>query len=202
MMNVTIDGKAVQVEEPISILEAAKQQGIKIPTLCYNEHFSAWGGCRLCVVEVAAARAPDRFRLLPACSTPVEDGQVIKTDTERVAEGRKFVVELLLSRCPGSEEIQELAAGFGVTRDGGDLDVVGRYLLQRATPPEETNCILCGQCVRVCQEVTERNALAFTKRGIKRKVRSPFGKIAETCIGCGSCAYVCPTNTITIEEAG
>jgi predicted molibdopterin-dependent oxidoreductase YjgC len=97
--------------------------------------------------------------------------------------------------------ILELAREMGVEPDGQNLDVVGQYLLHRAPRREATNCILCGLCVRVCQQVPERYALSFKDRGITRKVTPPFERVAESCIGCGSCAYVCPTKTITIEEA-
>ena len=106
-----------------------------------------------------------------------------------------------VSRCPESETLQQLAVELGVPEDHSRLDPVGAYLLDRAPRPEDTVCIRCGLCVRVCAEITERHAISFKGRGMKRKVVSPFAKVAESCIGCGSCAYVCPTNAITIEEA-
>ena len=201
MSTATIDSKDIQLEETTTILEAAKQEGIWIPTLCHNEHVTPFGGCRVCLVEVASSAAPERTRLLPACSSRMEKGLIVTTDSERVKAARRFVIELLLARCPEAEEIRELAERLGVSAEGDSLDVVGRYLLQRAPRREQTDCVLCSLCVRVCAEVTERHAISFSKRGIERKVKTPFDKVSETCIGCGSCAYVCPTNTITIEEA-
>jgi NADH dehydrogenase/NADH:ubiquinone oxidoreductase subunit G len=84
----------------------------------------------------------------------------------------------------------------------GALDTVAEYLLVRSPRREPTRCILCALCVRVCAQVPERHALSLSKRGIQRKAISPFGKVAETCIGCGSCVYVCPTKTVKVEEAG
>jgi NADH dehydrogenase/NADH:ubiquinone oxidoreductase subunit G len=201
MAIITIDGRELEFEESLMILEAAKKLQIKIPTLCYNEHLAPYGGCRICLVEVSTQAAPERKRLVPACSVPASDGMIVVTDCRRVQESRRFVIELLLSRCPESETILELAVQMGVDPEGENLDTVGRYLLHRAPKRKDTNCILCGLCVRVCQQIPERYALSLKQRGIHRMVTPPFEKVAESCIGCGSCAYVCPTKTITVEEA-
>ena len=127
---------------------------------------------------------------------------IVVTDSPRVLESRRFIIELFLSRCPDAEAIRNMALELGVDPEGEDLDVVGQYLLKRAPRREPTNCILCSLCVRVCQQIPERYALSLKGRGITRKATPPFEKVAETCIGCGSCAYVCPTDTITVEEVG
>jgi len=201
MAVITIDGRQLEFEQTLTILEAAKRLQIKIPTLCYNEHLSPYGGCRICLVEAASAAAPDRSRLVPACTTPAENGMTVSTDSDRVRDERRFIIELFLSRCPEAEPIRKMAAEMGVDPQGGNLDTVGEYLLHRAPRRAATNCILCGLCVRVCQQIPERYALSLKNRGIHRKVTPPFERVAESCIGCGSCAYVCPTKTITIEEA-
>ncbi len=201
MAKINIDGRDLEFEEQLTILDAAKKLQIKIPTLCYNEHLAPYGGCRICLVEAATQAAPQRSRLVPACTAPAADGMIVVTNSERVLESRRFIIELFLSRCPESEQIRSMAAEMGVQPDGQNLDVVGQYLLQRAPKREATNCILCGLCVRVCQQIPERFALSLKERGIHRKVTPPFEKVAESCIGCGSCAYVCPTKTITVEEA-
>ena len=202
MAKITIDGKELEFDEQLMILEAAKKLQIKIPTLCYNEHLAPYGGCRICLVETSTQAAPERSRLVPSCSVPATDGMIVVTNSQRVLESRRFVIELLLSRCPESQVIRDTAAEMGVDPDGQNLDVVGHYLHKRAPRREATNCILCGLCVRVCQQIPQRHALSLKERGIHRKVTPPFEKVAVSCIGCGSCAYVCPTKTITIEEAG
>jgi bidirectional [NiFe] hydrogenase diaphorase subunit len=201
MATITIDGKKLDFEAGLTILQSARKLQVHIPTLCYNEHLEPYGGCRICLVEATAQAASARARLVPACSAPAEDGMVVATASPRVLEARRFIIALLLSRCPSSEQIQALAAEAGLVAGSPDLDVVSRYLIERAPRREETRCILCALCVRVCAQVPERYALSLSARGIQRKAVSPFGKVAESCIGCGSCAYVCPTKTITIEEA-
>jgi bidirectional [NiFe] hydrogenase diaphorase subunit len=198
MATISIDDRRLEFQPPMTILEGARKLGIPIPTLCFNEHLTPYGGCRICLVEVSAA---GRGRLLPACATPAEDGMSVITASERVQEARKFIIELLLSRAPDSPELQVIAKSLGVD-PAGALDPVAEYLLVRSPRREPTRCILCALCVRVCAQVPERHALSLSKRGIERKPISPFGKVAETCIGCGSCVYVCPTKTVKVEEAG
>jgi bidirectional [NiFe] hydrogenase diaphorase subunit len=202
MIKLTIDDKIVEVAEGTTLLEAAKTLKIKIPTLCYNNYLKPYGGCRMCLVEITTAQMGSRSRLVSSCTYPAEEGLIVYTATDRVKRGRTFVLELLIARCPESAELKELAKEIGISYDDAtNLDDVGNYLLYEAPKPEATKCVLCGLCVRVCAEVTKRNALGLTYRGAKRKVTTPFKKISETCIGCGSCAYLCPTNAITVEEA-
>ena len=186
MINVTINDKKLQVETGTSILEAALEAGIKIPTLCYHKELTAYGACRLCLVEIVDGARPG---IEASCLYKVIDGLVVKTDTERVQSARKIVFELLLARCPQSKQLSDLAAEYGVTET-------------RIKREETENCILCGLCVRVCSEITGRKAVSFTDRGARRKIKMPFDKISDRCIGCGACAYLCPTKTIEIEEAG
>ena len=196
MVTIKINGEEHEFEDGITVLDAARQIGTKIPTLCHNDYLEPYGGCRLCLVEQVG-----RPVLAPACATRVTDGLEINTESERISASRRFVIELLLFRSPGSEQLQKLAKEHGIEYDRLDsLDSIGRYLLHRAPKRAETGCILCALCVRVCQEVTERHALSISQRGIARNVRPPFGKAAESCIGCSACAHVCPTKTITVEE--
>lgn len=200
MINLTINGNNEEFSEETTVLEASKTLGIKIPTLCNNEFLKPYGGCRLCLVEVATDRAPENFRMLPSCCTPISKGLIVKTDSERVKKARIFILQLLLARTTDSEELKQLGKELGALVEEGALDPVGSYLANRTEKPADTKCILCGLCVRVCSEITERHAISFYKRGMEKEVRIPFNKVAESCIGCGSCAYVCPTNTITVEE--
>jgi bidirectional [NiFe] hydrogenase diaphorase subunit len=188
MVTLTIDGREIQAEEGKTILEVARENGIDIPALCHHEDVSPYGACRLCMVEITTRRG--RNRLVTSCLYPVEEGLTVKTDTERVGNVRRMVIELLLARCPDSEVIQEWARKLGVSG--------GRF---RA---EEGNhkCILCALCNRVCQEVVGVSAISLANRGVERRMTTPFNDFSEACIGCGSCAYVCPTGAISVEDVG
>ena len=112
----------------------------------------------------------------------------VKTDTERVRKTRKIVLELLLAQCPDSDKIKMITQEYGITKPQIKLKNKGE-------------CIQCGLCVRVCAEVVGMGAISFANRGTKRRVQTPFDKISDICIGCGACAYLCPTDAIKIEEA-
>ena len=157
MINFTINDRELLVEEGTSILEAALEAGIKIPTLCYHKELTAYGACRLCLVEIVDGARPG---VEASCLYKVIDGLVVKTDTERVRSARKIVFELLLARCPQSEKLVQLAAEYGVTET-------------RIRRKKTENCILCGLCVRVCAEVTGRHAVNFADRGARRKIKMP-----------------------------
>ena len=185
MISFTINDKKLQVEEGTTILEAALDEGIEIPTLCYHKELTPYGACRLCLVEIVGGGKPG---IQASCLYKVTEGLEVKTDTERVKRARNIVFELLLARCPDSEKLKSLAQKYGITET-------------RIRRKKTENCLLCGLCVRVCAEIAGRSGVNFSDRGVRRVVRTPFGKISETCIGCGACAYVCPTGAIKIEEA-
>lgn len=185
MVTLTIDGQEIQAKEGATILEVAREKGIEIPTLCYHESVSSVGACRLCMVEIAR---DGRTRLVASCLYPVEDGLMVKSNSQRVTNIRKTAMELLLARCPNSTPIQDLARSMGVETTEFDL--------------EDEDCILCGLCVRVCQEIAGVSAISLVSRGTQRKVAPPFEEASEVCVGCGSCAHVCPTGTIKIEDIG
>jgi len=185
MVNITIDNKKLQVEEWVTVLEAATSLGIKIPTLCHHEAIAPYGACRLCMVEL---RSGKWSKLQTACTYPVWDGLEVLTNSEKVLEARRFIIELLLARCPNSEEIRTIAAGLGVTKS--------RF----KTVNRNEKCMLCGHCVRVCRELIGSSAISFINRGKDRAVETPFKINSDTCIGCGACAAVCPTCAIKIED--
>jgi len=201
MISLSVDGRPVEVPAGTTVLEAARRLGISIPTLCYHDALKPYGGCRICLVEISNPKNGIPSTLVSSCSYPVEEGIVVRTKSEKVIEARRFIIELLLARCPESEEIKTIAQEYGINKeDINSLDEVGRYLLFKSQKPEHTKCILCGQCVRVCAEVVQRNALSLSYRGPHKKVRTPFNRVSKTCIGCGSCVYLCPTGAITVAE--
>jgi len=189
MVTLTIDGREVQAEAGATILSAARENNIYIPTLCDKEAVAAYGACRLCMVEITTARG--RERLVASCLYPIEDGLTVTTNSERITNNRKMLLELLLARCPDSEVIQEMAGQLGVTETRFPLEY------------DNNKCILCGLCVRVCKEVVGVLAISLASRGVDRHLSTPFNKdFSEVCIGCGSCAYICPTHAITLEDSG
>ncbi len=185
MVQLVIDDKALEAEDGATILEVALENGINIPTLCYHKDLTPYGACRLCLVEIVSGGRPS---LQASCVYKVTEGLVIKTDSERVRKTRKIMLELMLAQAPNSEKIVKLAQEYGIEST-------------RLRKRNESDCILCSLCVRVCAEVSERNAINFAERGIRRKVQTPFDTVSEVCIGCSACAYVCPTQSIVIEEA-
>lgn len=185
MVTLTIDGREVEAKEGSTILEVAREQGIYIPTLCYHDAVSPAAACRLCVVEISTN---GRSRLVASCLYPVEEQLVVRTDVERVTNVRRMVVELLLARCPNVKAVQDLAREFGLEETGFVLG--------------DEQCILCGLCVRICEEIVGVSAISLVNRGTKREVATPFYEASSVCIGCGSCAYVCPTGCIKVEDIG
>ena len=208
MLNVTIDGQTTQVPAGAAILDAAKQLGIEIPTLCHldmeNRFNQQAAACRICVVEVEGRR-----NLAPACATPAMEGMIIKTDTERVHSARKVVVDLMLSDHPldcltcekaGSCTLQDLCYQYGLEqtsyngrRNDFPLDETNKFYTR-----DLNKCVSCRRCVQVCQNFQHTMAIGFGDRGFTTHPVAPFdrGMDESTCVSCGNCVSVCPTGAL------
>ncbi len=186
MVTINIDGQELEAKEESTILEVARESGIYIPTLCYHENLEPYGACRLCCVEILKG---GRSQIVASCLYPVEEGLKVKTSSPRVINDRKMIMELLLARCSQNEVIRKLASEMGVEQP----PFKSEYL-------EDKDCILCGLCVRTCEEIVDRSAISLVNRGVNREVAPPFLEPSADCIGCGSCAYVCPTGAIKMDD--
>jgi NADH dehydrogenase/NADH:ubiquinone oxidoreductase subunit G len=185
-ITLTINGKKVTAPEGMTILEAATNEDIHIPTLCHHPALEPEGTCRLCIVEVSGSI---RHSIRVSCIQEVKEGLLVETDTKRINNNRRLILELLLGRSPDAPYLRDLAAKYGVTAS-------------RFATGEKNDCILCGRCVRVCRDEIGAYALCYVNRGPKRKVTTDFEHLSEYCIGCGSCAQVCPTGAIQVEDRG
>ncbi len=184
MIDLTINGKTVSFDEKITILKAAESLGIKIPTLCYNELIEPYSACRICLVEVGYNGTT---KMTASCSTFIESGMTVNTDSSRVLAARRMTAELLLGRAPEVPAIREIAQALGITSS--------RFVAEK-----QDKCILCGLCVRACEEIVGVSAISFINRGAEREVATPFKEASDVCIRCGACAHFCPTGAITVED--
>lgn len=207
MGTITIDGRKVEFTDEKNVLSIIRKAGIDIPTLCYHSELSTFGACRLCTVE------DDRGRTFASCSEEPRDGMVIYTNTGKLKKYRKMIIELLLAaHCrdcttcvkSGNCNLQTLAHRFGVTDVRFD-NYKERRPLDLSSPSivrDPNKCILCGNCVRVCEELQGVGVLGFTERGADAMVMTAFDRpIATTeCVNCGQCRVFCPTGAISIKS--
>jgi heterodisulfide reductase subunit A len=179
MVTIEINGTKFEVEEGRTILEAARENNIDIPTLCHSKALAPYGACRLCLVEILK---DGWSKITASCTLPVKEGMRILTDSEDVLKTRKMILELLLSRCPEEEILINLAREHGMTEPRFEKG--------------EEDCILCGQCVRMCERMGKQ-AIDFSGRGKDREVVTPYKEFSDVCMTCGACAFICPTTSFT-----
>ncbi len=201
MVTLTIDGKKVTVHDNTSVLDAARQNSIYIPTLCHHPKLTPYGGCRLCIIEIKGINRP-----VTACTTPVSKDMEVTTTSLHLEKLRKTILELILSDHPndcmicekaGDCTLQELAYFYGLRENRflGERRIYkkrdGNSLIER----DMEKCILCNKCVRVCDEVQGVSAIDVAYRGFKSKVCPPYERDLN-CEFCGQCIRVCPTGAL------
>jgi len=172
-----IDGKEVKAKEGMTLLEAAQNAGIFIPTLCHHEKLEPFGGCRVCIVEV---EVNGWTKLVVSCVYPVEENIIVRTRSEKVDRIRKTIIELLMAHAPDSPQLQDLAQEYGAIKDRFEKDA--------------SFCIHCGLCVRYCAEVAKKNAIGFVGRGINKEISFIPEIAAKECNDCKECFPLCPTS--------
>ncbi len=210
MTTVTIDGKVIEVPEGTTVLRAAQTAGISIPTLCDHKELSPYGGCRLCLVEVEGART-----LQPSCTLPVSNNMVVRTDTEKVREARKFVLTLIFSERNHFCMYCQVSGGDCELQNAAYREEMTHWPLQPNWQPyavdashpyfvlDNNRCILCRRCVRACSELVGNHTLGFEERGARSFLVADLGlPLGEsTCISCGTCLQVCPTGALIDRQS-
>jgi formate dehydrogenase alpha subunit len=201
MIKLTIDGKSIQAEPGSTVMEAALANGIDIPRLCYHPDLSVSGGCRLCLVDVEGFADPTT-----SCGTACQEGMEVRTKSELLHQIRRDIIDVFVSEHPldcvtceksGSCGLQKYAYEYDVTETSLTFETP-RTLYQDDNPfflRDHKYCILCGKCVRVCDEIVGVHAIDFAGRGIESHIATPFDgpMIDSTCVFCGNCVQVCPT---------
>lgn len=214
-VKLTIDDRPVEAAPGQTILEVAGRLGIKIPTLCHDPRLKPFGACRVCLVEVGGEGHSHKARpLQTACSLEIQEGMVVRTNTKKVTDTRRFILELILSDHPldcmtcdkcGTCTLQDLAYEYGIKES--------RFFRspQRGIAPDpntmilrdDSKCILCGRCVRICDEVEQAEALDFINRGFDTVVGPAYGDtlLGTTCEFCGQCVSTCPVGALREKQA-
>lgn len=202
MVNLKIDGKKVSVRKLSTILDGARKLDIPIPTLCHHPELSPYGGCRLCLVEIKGSPKP-----VTACTTFARDGMEVITTSPRIEKMRRTTLELILSDHPkdcmvceraGDCKLQEYAYFYGIreNRFEGERRIYTKKDNNPFVERDMEKCILCGKCVRICDEIQGVGAIDFAYRGLKTKIVPPFERDLD-CEFCGQCVAVCPTGALT-----
>jgi bidirectional [NiFe] hydrogenase diaphorase subunit len=186
MISITINGRKVKAQEGSTILKNLQDLKVEVPTLCFHQDLIPFGACRLCTVEV---KTNGKWQLASSCNTGVSAGIEVRTDSDKVKESRKLAAELLYYKYPATKAVRDMAEKLGVEVSPAAV--------------EANDCILCGLCTRTCHEIVGVDALKFLDRGLGRDIEEPkIEYIAEACIGCGSCAFICPTGFVKMEDKG
>jgi predicted molibdopterin-dependent oxidoreductase YjgC len=202
MVTITIDGKKVTVRKHSTVLAAVKKLDIPLPTLCHHPALTPYGGCRLCIVEVKGIARP-----VTACTTPANEGMEVVTASPALEKMRRTTLELILSDHPndcmvcertGNCTLQELAYFYGIkeNRFVGERRMYKKRDNNPFVERDMEKCILCGQCVRICDEIQGVGAIDFIHRGFRTKISPPYERDLN-CEFCGQCVAVCPTGALT-----
>lgn len=208
MVNITINDKLYEVPEGKSLLEVCREIGINIPTLCHDERLEPHAACRLCVVEVKGRR-----NLATSCSTKVEKDMVVYTHSEQVIQARRDILSLLISNHPldcltcekaGDCDLQSYCYEYEIT-DRSFKGARKEYVVDDSNPfynSDQSKCILCGKCVRVCSELQCTNAIGYSERGFVTHISTPFenGLATSKCVSCGNCVSVCPVGALAPKK--
>jgi NADH dehydrogenase/NADH:ubiquinone oxidoreductase subunit G len=185
----TINGKIAKANEGEYLLAVIRRMGLDVPALCHHEAVEPYGGCRLCTVEITKDEWDGWKNHVTSCLYPVEEGLIVTTDSPKVIELRKNLMDLYLARNPNTPLIQKLAAEHGLTRT--TFEAV----------PESDDCILCSICTRVCDEMGF-SAISMVNRGHGKEVAPPLKEPPPDCVGCLACAQACPTGFIPFKDEG
>ncbi|MCP5054185.1 MAG: hypothetical protein GY940_43865, partial [bacterium] len=188
-IEITIDDKKVTVVKDTFLLKAVQEAGIDLPTLCFHKDLTPTGICRLCVCEIEIR---GKKRLVTSCNYPVRQEIKVDTRSQRIDAHRTVLAQMYLGRWPNVPVVQDIAKACGVTE--------ANRFKSELTDENPKACILCGHCVKACEEFIQERILDFAGRGIKRHLTMPFGEVDPHCIGCTSCAYVCPTGAIEVID--
>jgi len=189
-VTVSINGNPCRADEGENILTIADREKIPIPHLCFEPSLEPYGACRLCMVGLVRH---GKTSMETACTLRAKEGLTILTDTPEIVKYRSVLFELYLAQTPKSTVIKEMAARYGVTKT--------RFLRRVDTDdPLGGSCVLCGLCVRVCNELMGAGAINFINRGPYTVVNTPYAEPSRDCLGCGACAAICPTHAVRIED--
>lgn len=184
-IKVTINGKECMAQKGEFLLDVARRNGIGIPHLCHHESLRGQASCRICIVEIAEG---GKKKIVTSCIFPVTKDITVETNTEEIKKMRRTLLSLLKAEAPDNDKITQMTKAYGV----GDFS---RFEMNTGN-----DCVMCGLCVKACEELG-CGAISAVNRGTTKKISTPYEEPSKDCIGCGSCSYVCPTGCIKTEEA-